>query len=379
MSERALNPETIAISAGRPARDTDASVNPDISISSTFHAGGPIGYGRYGNSSWSALEDAIAQLEGGATLAFSSGMSAISAVFSLLPIGAPIVASNQGYSGTMALLNSYQASGRLEVRFVNITDTTEVINAMNGAAFLWIESPTNPCLEIADLPTLIVAARNISVGVGVDNTFATPLIQKPLEMGADIVMHSVTKYLAGHSDVIMGSLSTKIPALHKRLEDARKLNGAIPGPFEAWLALRGIRTLGMRMERAQSNALEIATRLSNHPDISRVRYPGLLTDSQYPRAASFMKGFGAIVSFEVVADAAHADRVCNSSDLITHATSLGGVESLWERRRRWPLESLSVPENLIRLSVGCENVEDIWVDIEQSLERAHTVSSELFP
>jgi cystathionine gamma-synthase len=278
-------------------------------------------------------------------------MAAISAVFSILPIGAPVVASNQGYSGTMGLLNQHHASGRLEVRFVDITKTDEVIAALKGAALLWLESPTNPCLDIADLPTLIAAAKKQTIGVGVDNTFATPLVQKPLSMGADIVMHSVTKFLAGHSDVVLGSLSTADTALFKRLDESRRFNGSIPGPFEAWLALRGIRTFPVRFRAAEKNAQQLVSRLEAHGKITKVRYPG----------------FGAVISFEIDGSAEQAERVCESSQLITHATSLGGVESLWERRRRWALESPSVPEQLIRLSVGCEHVEDIWQDIEQAL------------
>jgi cystathionine gamma-synthase len=346
-----IHPETSAITAGRPEAAPDASLNPPLIFSSTYHAGGPVGYGRYGNESWSALEAAISELEGGQTLSFSSGMAAISAVFSILPIGAPVVASNQGYSGTMGLLNQHHASGRLEVRFVDITKTDEVIAAMKGAALLWIESPTNPCLDIADLVALIAAAKKQSIGVGVDNTFATPLVQKPLSMGADIVMHSVTKFLAGHSDVVLGSLSTADPALYKRLEESRRYNGAIAGPFEAWLALRGIRTFPVRFRAAEANAKTLVTRLQNHAKITKVRYPG----------------FGAVISFEIDGNAENAEKVCESSRLITHATSLGGVESLWERRRRWAGESPSVPEQLIRLSVGCEHVDDIWQDIEQSL------------
>jgi cystathionine gamma-synthase len=346
-----LHPETSAITAGRPEAAPDASLNPPLIFSSTYHAGGPVGYGRYGNESWSALETAISQLEGGETLSFSSGMAAISAVFSILPIGAPVVASNQGYSGTMGLLNQHHASGRLEVRFVDITNTEEVIGAMKGAALLWLESPTNPCLDLADLPTLISAAKKLTIGVGVDNTFATPLVQQPLSMGADIVMHSVTKFLAGHSDVVLGSLSISDPALFKRLEEARRFNGSIPGPFEAWLALRGIRSFPVRFRAAEKNAQQLVTRLQSHAKITKVRYPG----------------FGAVISFEVDGTAEQAEKVCESSRLITHATSLGGIESLWERRRRWALESPSVPEQLIRLSVGCEHVEDIWQDIEQAL------------
>ena len=345
------HPETSAITAGRPEAAPDASLNPPLIFSSTYHAGGPVGYGRYGNESWSALEAAISELEGGQTLSFSSGMAAISAVFSILPIGAPVVASNQGYSGTMGLLNQHHASGRLEVRFVDITKTDEVIGAMKGAALVWLESPTNPCLDLADLPQLIAAAKKLTVGVGVDNTFATPLVQQPLSMGADIVMHSVTKFLAGHSDVVLGSLSTSDSALFKRLDEARRFNGSIPGPFEAWLALRGIRTFPIRFRAAEKNAQQLLTRLQAHPKITKVRYPG----------------FGAVISFEVDGSAEQAEKVCESSRLITHATSLGGIESLWERRRRWALESPSVPEQLIRLSVGCEHVDDIWQDIEQAL------------
>jgi cystathionine gamma-synthase len=345
------NFETRAITAGRPPVEPDAPLNPSIDLTSTFHSGGPIGYGRYGNQTWTALEEAISALEGGQTLAFSSGMAAVSAVFSILPIGAPIVASNQGYSGVMSLLNSFHASGRLEVRFVDVVNTQEVIDSMKGAALVWLESPTNPCLDVADLPALISAAKKLGIGVAVDNTFATPLVQNPLAMGADIVMHSVTKFLSGHSDVLMGSLSTNDPALLKRLQDSRSFNGSIPGPFEAWLALRGLRTFPLRFNKSQENAKELVIRLQAHPSITRVRYPG----------------FGAIISFEVDGTPEQTQRVCDSSKLIAHATSLGGVESLWERRRRWPIESPSVPEQLIRLSVGCEHVDDIWDDISKAL------------
>jgi cystathionine gamma-synthase len=346
-----LHPETSAITAGRPDAAPDAPLNPPLIISSTYHAGGPIGYGRYGNESWSALEAAISELEGGKTLSFSSGMAAVSAVFSILPIGAPVVASNQGYSGVMGLLNQLHSMGRLEVRFVELSNTDEVIAAMKGAALVWLESPTNPCLDVADLQTLITAAKKLGIGVAVDNTFATPLIQKPLTMGADIVMHSVTKFLAGHSDVVLGSLSTNDEALYKRLEESRRFNGSIPGPFEAWLAVRGIRSFPIRFRAAEGNAKDLVARLSQHPKITKVRYPG----------------FGAVISFEVDGTAEAAQKVCESSQLITHATSLGGIESLWERRRRWAGESPSVPEQLIRLSVGCEHVDDLWADIQQAL------------
>ena len=346
------HPETSAITSGRPASDAGAPLNTGISLNSTFTAGGAIGYGRFGNETWHALEATITTLEhGDSTLAFSSGMAAITAVFSLLPHGAPVVASDQGYSGTMALLKKYHEQGRLDVRFVDIANTKDVFEALIGAAFLWIESPTNPGLEIAEMSLVIGEAKKRNMGVAVDNTFATPLNQLPLELGADISMNSVTKYLAGHSDVILGSLTVKDPALYNRLLEARTLLGAIPGPFEAWLALRGIRTFPLRFRAAEANAQKLLENLKSHSKVTKVRYPG----------------FGAIISFEVDADADGTEKVCESSKLITNATSLGGVETTWERRRRWALESESVPVNLIRLSVGCEHSEDIWSDIEGAL------------
>lgn len=369
-SKKIRQPHTLAISIGRPPRGPDAALNPAIALNSTLHAGGSVGYGRYGNETWSALEEAIGAFESGSTLIFSSGMAAISAVFSILPVGAVVVASDQGYSGVMSLLNTLHASGKLEVRFVDVSDTEAVISALPGASLVWLESPTNPTLAIADLPRIISAAKNQGCGVAVDNTFATPLVQQPLLMGADIVAHSVTKYFAGHSDVVMGSLSVQDPALFSRLEDSRKIGGAIPGPFEAWLALRGLRTFPLRFEKAQANAMEIATRLTSHPKVALVYFPGLVEHPQHVRAVSFMKGFGAVLSFTLYSDSAAADRVCASSEIITFATSLGGVESLWERRRRWANESLTVPESLIRLAVGCEDVEDLWEDILQALENA---------
>jgi cystathionine gamma-synthase len=348
-----MRPETVAVTSGRPKVEPGSGMNPGISLNSTFTAGGGIGYGRFGNETWHALESTITALEQGeSTLAFSSGMAAITAVFSLLPHGAPIVASDQGYSGTMAILKKYHEQGRLEVRFVDIANTKDVFEALIGAAFLWIESPTNPGLEIAEMSLIIGEAKKRNMGVAVDNTFATALNQLPLQLGADISMNSVTKYLSGHSDVILGSLTVKDPALHSRLLEARSLLGGIPGPFEAWMALRGIRTFPLRFRAAEGNARALVEKLSAHSAITRVRYPG----------------FGAIISIEIDGDAAKTDRICAATHLIANATSLGGVESTWERRRRWPAESASVPENLIRISVGCEHLDDIWGDISSALQ-----------
>ena len=365
-----LATESKVVAAGRPAKQPDGALNPPIALNSTFHEGGPIGYGRYGNETWSALEDAISILEGGKTLLFSSGMAAISAVFSLLPDGSVVVAANNGYQGTTTLLKKLHESEKLKVRFVNLANTDETVAAIPGAQMLYLESPLNPLLEIIDLPKLIAAGKAAGCGVAVDNTLATPLLQNPLALGADIVIHSVTKYLSGHSDLILGSLSTNDSALYNRLEQSRRYGGTIAGPFEAWIALRGVRTFALRMQRSQENALELATRLSKDGRVAKVRYPGLPTDAYHQMAKSFMKGFGAMISFDVNGSVDQVDLMCNSSRLITNATSLGGVESIWERRRRWATESASVPENLIRFSVGIENVDDLWADIEHAFTAA---------
>jgi cystathionine gamma-synthase len=231
-------------------------------------------------------------------------------------------------------------------------------HALDGAAMLWIESPTNPMLEVADIPALVELARASGVVTVCDNTFATPLVQRPLAEGVDVVLHSVTKYLSGHSDVILGALvtppTTQGRATAARLASQRLLRGAIAGPMETWLALRGLRTLHVRLERATANAAELAGRLAAHPAVARVRYPG----------------FGAIISVEVHGDAEAAERVAAATRLWMHSTSLGGVESQVERRRRHPAEPATVPESLLRLSVGIEDVEDLWRDLQQALHEA---------
>jgi len=359
-----LATETKVVAAGRPEKKPDGALNPPIALNSTFHEGGPIGYARYGNETWSALEDAISILEGGKSLIFSSGMGAISCVISLLPEASVIVAAHNGYQGTTTMLKKMHEDKRLEVRFVDLANTEAVLAAIPGAKMLYLESPTNPAIEVVDLPTVIAAGKVAHCVVVVDNTLATPMIQNPLALGADITLHSVTKYLSGHSDLLLGSISTKENALYGRLEQARRYSGSIAGPFEAWLALRGLRTFALRMQRSQENALELANRLVKDSRVLKVRYPGLVTDPYHERAKSFMKGFGAMISFEVNATTAQIDQMCDFSKLITNATSLGGVESIWERRRRWATESHTIPENLIRFSVGIESVDDLWSDIQ---------------
>ncbi len=346
-----LSPASLVVALGRPDRVPGASVNPPIELTSTFAAPEVgVAYGRNENPTWTAFEDALGTLEGGAALVFSSGMAAITAAMSLVPAGGTVVVPLHAYNLTTALLVEYADSGH-EVRGVDISDTGAVVAALDGAALLWAESPTNPMLEVADLPAIFAAARERGALSVCDNTLATPLHQQPLALGADVVVHSVTKYLAGHSDVLLGATVTRRDDLLAHLTRRRTLHGGIAGPMEVWLALRGLRTLHVRFERACANAAELARRLEQHPAVERVRYPG----------------FGAMVSFEVHGGASAADAVTNACRLWLHATSLGGVESLIERRRRYAAESPTVPENQLRLSVGIEDVDDLWRDLRRAL------------
>ncbi len=348
-----LSPATIAVKAGRPPTEPDAPFNVPITMASTYVAGGDLEYGRYGNPTWTAFEDALGQLEGGRALSFASGMAAVSTVLDLVGNGELVVAPHHAYQGSTMAMADLEARGRIRTQLVDISDTEATIRACDDAALVWLESPTNPALEIADLEPIIEAAHAAEAYVVVDNTFATPLLQRPLELGADLVLHSATKYLAGHSDVQMGAIVTRNEELYAVLKGRRDLVGAVPGPFEAWLALRGLRTLHLRVERAQANATELARRLAAHSAISEVRYPG----------------FGGIVSIVLAEGALAADLFTHKTKLWVHATSLGGVESTLERRRRWKSEPATIPEGLVRLSVGIEDVEDLWADLKRALDQ----------
>ncbi|MFJ2662245.1 trans-sulfuration enzyme family protein [Arthrobacter koreensis] len=371
-----LSVETTVVSAGRPERAEDSAVNPPIVLTSTFLGtretrDGDRVYGRYSNPTWDPFEEALGALESAElpALVFSSGLAAVIAAMSLIPAGGTLVMPRHSYQGSLLLAAGDARDGRINVRTVDIADTAEVIAALDGAAMLWLESPTNPMLEVAELAVLADAAHQAGALVVVDNTFSTPLVTRPLELGADVVVHSVTKYLSGHSDVILGATVTSDPELRARLLTYRSLHGAVGGPFEVWLALRGLRTLALRVQRSMESAMDLAARLASHPGVEAVRYPGLPQDPGHARAAAQMDGFGSIVCIEVAGGAEAADAVTEKVGLWLPATSLGGVESLIERRRRQPSEPVSVPENLLRLSVGIENVEDLWRDLDQALPR----------
>jgi cystathionine gamma-synthase len=347
-----LKPSTIAVTAGRPPHEPDRPLNEPLTMASTYVAGGDLEYGRYGNPTWTAFEDVLGELEGGRCLAFSSGLAAVATVLDLVGQDAVVVAPRHAYNGSIMQLADLESRGRLTAQLVDITDTETVVAACADAALVWLESPTNPALEIADIETIARAAHAAGAYVVVDNTFATPLLQRPLDLDADLVVHSATKFLAGHSDVLLGAVVTRDDELHGVLKGRRDLLGAVPGTLEAWLALRGLRTLHLRVERAQANAQELVRRLEEHPAISEVRYPG----------------FGAIVAIVLAQGAVAADLLTRKTKLWVHATSLGGVESTFERRRRWKTEAATIPEGLVRMSVGIEDVDDLWEDLRRALD-----------
>ena len=363
-----LSRESLVVALGR---DPGAGnpVNVPVTLTSTYRAGGELGYGRDGNPGWAALERALGVLEGGEAVAFSSGMAAVAAVLDTLAGGARVVASQVAYHGVHVAMRERVAAGRLRVDFVDTRDVDGVAGACAGAELLWIETPMNPLLDIADIAALSAAAHARGAAVIVDSTLATPLRQLPLELGADLVLHSATKYIGGHSDLLLGVVVARDPERCAALVHRRQTDGSTPGSLEAFLALRGLRTLAVRLDRSEQSAGELARRLVAHRAVTRVRYPGLPGDPGHELASRQMTGFGAMIAFETVGDADVAERVCDRVALITNATSLGGVESLIERRARYAGDAAAgTPPTLIRVSVGIEHVEDLWSDLEQALD-----------
>ena len=348
----ASRPATIAVTSGRPAHEPDNPLNEPLTMASTYVAGGAVEYGRYGNPTWAAFETALGDLEGGRCLAFASGLAAVSTILDLVGQGAKVVAPRHAYLGSIGQIADLESRGRISAHLVDITDTDAVVKACDDAALVWLESPTNPALEVADIPSIVAAAHEAGAYVVVDNTFATPLLQQPLSLDADLVVHSATKFIAGHSDVLLGAVVTRDDQLHDVLKKRRDMIGATPGTFETWLALRGLRTLHVRLERAQANAAELVRRLGDHPAIAEVRYPG----------------FGAVISVVLAEGAMAADLLTRKTTLWVHATSLGGVESTFERRRRWKTEPATIPDALVRMSVGIEDVDDLWDDLATALD-----------
>jgi cystathionine gamma-synthase len=364
-----MQPESWLAHAGRPA-EPGSPLNVPLVPVSNYVLGGDREYARDGSTpGWEALEEIVGGLEGGKALAFASGMAAAAAVFDQLRTGARVVIPDDCYQGVVALAAAGETKGRWSVTRLRTEDTAAWLQAAGTADLLWLESPSNPLLKIADVRAICGAPRKPGSIIAVDNTFATPINQRPLERGADISMHSATKFIGGHSDLLAGMLITGNEGILSGLRASRTLGGATPGALEAFLAVRGLRTMALRVERAQDNAARLARWLESHPAVEHVRYPGLESHPGHALAAGQLDGFGSMISFDVAGGAAAADAVCVSAKLICHASSLGGVESTMERRASNAGQE-HLPPSLLRLSVGIESFEDLREDLDQALSSA---------
>lgn len=353
------------VRAGRPHQPGEPLSTPPMFMSNLMH-GEDRQYIRNDSSpTWEALETVIGGLEGGAATSFASGMAAVSAVFDLVPVGGTVVLPDDLYQGTSTMAARGERAGRWNIQTVALTDTAGWHLAARHADLLWLESPSNPLVTVADVPAIAAAERRPGALIAVDNTFATPLAQRPLEHGADLVVHSATKFIGGHSDLLGGLVIAGEDEIHGRVREVRALHGATPGTMEAWLATRGVRTLGVRLERATANAAAIAAWMEADPRVVTVRYPGLASHATHEVAARTLDGFGSIIAFDLV-DAAAADAACERVELITHATSLGGVETCMERRGRYDGQQ-HLPPGLIRLAVGIENADDLIADLDAAI------------
>ncbi len=362
-----LRPATIAVQAGRVAAPGSPLNQPPV-FASAFESGGGCGYARRSNPTWEFLEDALGALDGGFAVSFSSGMAAASCLIDTLAPGSRVLLASTAYVEIKRLLHERAGAGRLEVEELDVLDTPRALSRLDGADLLWLDAVSNPSLDVPDLDELLAATRALGVRSLVDATLATPVGLRPIELGADVVLHSATKYIGGHSDLVLGALVARDPRHAAALSDARSDTGGVPGTMEAWLALRGLRTLALRVERGAESAGLLAERLACRPEVRAVRYPGLSSDPAHRAARRLLDGFGAVIAFEL-RDAAAAEELCGRVKIITHAGSLGGVESLIERQARWH-EDARVPAGLLRLSVGCEDAEDLWRDLEAALDAA---------
>jgi cystathionine gamma-synthase len=366
ISPEHLHPESWLVAAGRPSQ-IGAPLNVPLVPASTFLLGDRLEYSRDdGTPTWEALEDVVGGLEGGRAVAFASGMAAIAAVFDQLQTGAHLVLPDDCYQGVAGLAEAGQSCGRWTIERVRGDDTARWIAACGFADLVWLESPSNPLLTVSDVSAICAADRKPGAILAVDNTFATPLNQRPLDVGATVSIQSATKFIGGHSDLLAGVASTRDDLLYRALRTRRELAGATPGTLEVFLAVRGARTMALRLDRAQANAAMLAERLTMHPAVERVRYPGLPSHPTHDVARRNLKGFGTIISFDVAGGAQAADDVCRHVRLIRHATSLGAVESTIERRAKVHGQE-HLPASLLRLSVGIEHCDDLWSDLHAAL------------
>ncbi|MCQ9133423.1 MULTISPECIES: cystathionine gamma-synthase [Streptomyces] len=383
MSDRHISQhfETLAIHAGNTADPLTGAVVPPIYQVSTYKQDGVGGlrggyeYSRSANPTRTALEENLAALEGGRRgLAFASGLAAEDCLLrTLLSPGDHVVIPNDAYGGTFRLFAKVVARWGVEWSVADTSDPASVRAAITPKTkAVWVETPSNPLLGITDIAALAQVARDAGAKLVVDNTFATPYLQQPLSLGADVVVHSLTKYMGGHSDVVGGALITGDAALGEELAYHQNAMGAVAGPFDSWLVLRGTKTLSVRMDRHSENAGKVADMLTRHARVTHVLYPGLPEHPGHEVAAKQMRAFGGMISFRVAGGEEAAVEVCNRAKVFTLGESLGGVESLIEHPGRMTHASvagsaLEVPADLVRLSVGIENVDDLLEDLQQAL------------
>jgi cystathionine gamma-lyase len=373
---------TKAIHAGQEPDPTTGSIMTPIYQTSTYaqtgmgeHKG--YEYARTGNPTRTALEECIAALENGQYgLAFASGLAAESAVLNLLSAGDHIVSCDDLYGGTYRLFEKIMGRYEIKTSYVTASNIEEYEKAIRpNTKLIWLETPTNPLLSLVDIQAVAQIARRHQIRLVVDNTFSSPYFQRPLELGADIVLHSTTKYINGHSDVIGGALVVNDQELYESLKFHQNAAGAVPGPFDTWLTLRGIKTLAIRMRQHEENAHSVAKFLQEHPRVEKVYYPGLASHPDYQLAKRQMKGFGGMVSFQFRGELADVDRVVRRFKVFTFAESLGGVESLVCHPAsmthgsipREIREARGLTDTLLRLSIGIEDIEDLLADLEQAL------------
>ena len=371
--------ETLAVKTGMDPDGTSRAIAPPITLSTTFERGedgsypGGFDYSRSGNPNRTALEAALAALEGGPeAVAFPSGMAAtFSVIFSLSP-GDHVVAADDAYYGTGVLLRESFAERGIEASFVDMTDLDAVRSAMRrNTRLVWMETPSNPLIRISDIEAIAGIAREGGAVSCCDNTWATPLLQRPLDLGMDLVMHSTTKYFGGHSDVTGGAVIVREPGgTLEALRKVQKDGGLVPSPFDAWLTRRGLESLAARMAMHCANAMELARFLDAHPLVARVYYPGLEDDPGHALAARQMSDFGGMLSFDVAGGREEAFAVAANVKVIARATSLGGTHSLIEHRASVEGPTTRAPENLLRMSVGLEHVDDLKEDLDGALAAA---------
>ncbi|MEQ1502742.1 MAG: PLP-dependent transferase [Myxococcota bacterium] len=384
MGDRPAHPETMVIHAGQSPEPTTGAVMPPVFQTSTYAQEGPAKhkgyeYARTHNPTREALERCVAALEGGTDgIAFGSGLAATSTVLQMLPGDAKVVGGDDLYGGTLRLFERVYSRRAIQFSYADFTQVSPQDAIPDGTHLVWIETPTNPLLKITDLAAVSARCKAIGALLAVDNTFATPMFQRPLALGADLVVHSTTKYLNGHSDVVGGIVVTADPKIAADLRFLQNASGAVPGPWDAWLTLRGLKTLAIRMERHQANATKVVGWLAEQRQVQRLHYPFRAADPGYAVAKRQMSGFGGMVSVVFDFDLPRAERFVSSTELFTLAESLGGVESLIELPAAMTHASvpaakraaLGIDDGLVRLSIGIENVDDLIDDLAQALAAA---------